>query len=230
VTSVSLAVVLATSLSGSVAYARQWRIDYASGLLFAAAAAPGVVAGSVVVGFVPQRLFTGVFGLLLLGLAVASLRRLPAAIREPLRGRWVIRRELHDLEGRTYVYAYRLWQGLALGLCVGFISSLFGIGGGIIFVPSMVMLLHIPVHFAVATSVFITSFMSGGASAVHLLTGTFRGDEIVRAAAIAAGAIPGGQIGAFLSPRIKGRGVLVLLSATIAVLGVRLLLKAVADV
>jgi len=230
VTSISLAVVLATSISGSIGYARQGRTDYLTAVIFSAAAAPGVILGAFVVGLIPERLFTGIFGAMLFGLAVLSARRLPAAIREPLRGRWVVRRELEDREGRTYIYAYRLWQGMLLALCVGFIASLFGIGGGIIFVPMMAVFLHIPVQFAVATSLLITTFMSGSASGIHLATGTFGGDQAVTAVALAAGSIPGGQIGALLSTRLKGRGVLLLLSAAIVILGARLLLKAVADV
>ncbi len=40
-TAVSLAVVFANATSGSVAYGRQRRVDYLTGLLFAAASAPG---------------------------------------------------------------------------------------------------------------------------------------------------------------------------------------------
>src|SRR3990172_1760321 len=45
VTAISLAVVCANTISGSIAYARQGRIDYVTGLLFAASSAPGVLAG-----------------------------------------------------------------------------------------------------------------------------------------------------------------------------------------
>ena len=44
----SLAVVFANAASGSLAYARLRRIDYKSGLLFAAATIPGAVAGALV--------------------------------------------------------------------------------------------------------------------------------------------------------------------------------------
>ncbi len=230
VTAVSLGVVFLSALSGAASYARQRRIDYRTGLLFAAASAPGVVAGALLVQFVPERLFTGLFGVMLLGVAAVSLWGRPLAIREPLRGGGIIRRSVTDADGKQYIYAYRIWQGLTLSLGIGVVSSLFGIGGGVIHVPAMIILLHIPVHFAVATSLFVLVFMSGGASVIHLATGTLGGDEAAKIAALAVGAVPGAQLGTRLAQRIKGRSVLILLASAIVVLGARLLLKAIADV
>ncbi len=230
VTAISLGVVFLSAVSGAAGYARQRWIDYRTGLLFAAASAPGVVAGAMLVQFVPERLFTGLFGVMLLGVAAVSLWGRPLAIREPLRGGGIIRRVVTDAEGRQYIYAYRIWQGLTLSLGIGVVSSLFGIGGGVIHVPAMILLLHIPVQFAVATSLFVLAFMSGGASAIHLATGTLSGEEATRIAALALGAVPGAQLGTYLARRIKGRSVLILLASAIVVLGARLLLKAITGV
>jgi uncharacterized protein len=225
-TAVSLAVVFANASSGSVAYGRQRRIDYLTGLLFAAASAPGVVAGALVVHLIPQRLFSGLFGVMLLLLAVVAIRGRSERIREPIRGRGVLVRHVSDPEGRTYVYAYKLWQGIVISAGVGFISSLFGIGGGVIHVPAMIIVLHIPVTYAVATSHFVLAFMSGEATLVHLLDGSLGGEQLVKAAALAVGAVPGAQVGAILSHRIKGRAVLLMLAVAIVLLGVRLILRA----
>ncbi|MFI4981096.1 MAG: sulfite exporter TauE/SafE family protein, partial [Nevskiales bacterium] len=205
---------------------RQKRVDYVTGLLFAAASAPGVLLGTQVVHLIPQRLFSGLFGVLLLVLAVVAFRGSSIVIRAPVRGRGVLVRHVTDPEGRTYVYAYKLWQGIAISAGVGFISSLFGIGGGIIHVPVMIIVLHIPVAYAVATSHFVLVFMSGGATLIHLLDGSLGGEQLVKAAALAVGAVPGAQVGAILSHRIKGRVVLLMLSVAIVVLGTRVLLKA----
>jgi uncharacterized membrane protein YfcA len=229
-TAISLAVVFANATSGSIAYARQRRIDYVTGLLFAAASAPGVVAGAIIVHFVPQRLFSAMFGVMLLILAAVAIRGSSATVRAPLRGRGVLLRQVHDAEGRTFVYGYRLWHGLAISAVVGFISSLSGIGGGIIHVPAMIVILHIPVAFSVATSHFVLAFMSGGATAVHLIDGSLGGDQLLKAVALAVGAIPGAQLGAQVAHRLKPRMVLALLAVAIIVLGVRVLMKAALDV
>ena len=53
---------------------------------------------------------------------------------------------------------------IAIGLVAGFFSALFGVGGGIIAVPLLILLAAFPAHAAAATSL--------GAIAVTALTGT----------------------------------------------------------
>ncbi len=230
VTAVSLAVVCANATSGSIAYARQRRIDYLTGAIFVAASVPGVIAGAITVHFVPERVFSSVFGVMLLAVAAFSVRGGSQTIRPPETGRGVLVRHMVDPDGRVYRYAYRVWRGVILSAGVGFVSSLFGIGGGVIHVPAMIILLHVPVQYAVATSHFILAFTSAGATIIHAFDGSLGGDALVRAAALAAGAVPGAQLGAFLAHRIRGRQVLQLLAVAIVVLGVRLLVKGLAGV
>jgi len=228
-TAISLAVVWANTTSGSLAYAYQRRIDYQTGLIFALASAPGVIAGVFLVDLLPKRAFTLLFAVLLMVLAVTSLRSKPRAIRQPLSGPGIIVRSLFS-EGRTYRYAYPLWQGVTLSLGVGLVSSLFGIGGGAIQVPAMITLLHFPVLFAVATSQFILVFMSGGATIVHLASGTLAGDQLVKAVAVGAGTLPGAQVGARMAARMKPRRVLLLMGGALLLLATRLLVKGLAGI
>jgi len=226
-TAISLFVIWANTTSGSIAYGRQGRIDYLTGLIFAASSVPGVVAGVFLVDVFPKRVFTILFALLLLGLAWLALRGPPRGIRPPLSGRGVLVRTLELPEG-TYRYGYRLWQGVVLSMGVGLVSSLFGIGGGAVHVPAMISVLHFPVPFAVATSHFTLAFMSGGATIVHLLNGTLKGEQLVKAVALAVGAAPGAQLGAWIAHRIKPRTVIQLLVAGLLVLSFRLFLKGIA--
>jgi hypothetical protein len=211
-------------MSGSIAYARLHRIDYLTGIIFAAASAPGVVAGAFLVHEIPERLFIIVFAVLLMGLGWLSLQGRTLRVRPPLRGKGVIRRSFEAAEG-TYQYGYKLWQGVLLSVGVGFLSSLLGIGGGAVHVPAMIMWLHVPVMFAVATSQFILVFMSGGATVVHLLDGTLGGDQLTKAIAIGAGTVPGAQVGAQIATRLKGRTTLLLLGVALFGLSARLLSK-----
>jgi uncharacterized membrane protein YfcA len=226
VTAISLAVVWANATSGSIAYARQRRIDYVTGLLFAGASVPGVVAGALVVHLVPERMFSIMFGLLLLAIVGVLLTQRGAnTIREPLVARGVLVRTITTEQGVTYRYAYRVWQGVALSLAVGFASSLFGIGGGVIHVPAMIVLFRIPLPFAVATSHFVLACMAGGGTLVHLISGTLAGGALRQAVALGAGAVVGAQFGAWLSHRVSGPAVLRLLALALVALSVRLILK-----
>ena len=230
-TAISLAVVWANATSGSIAYARQRRIDYVTGGLFALSAIPGVIAGALLVHLVPERAFSVMFGLLLLAIVgVLLLHPRASTIREPLAEGGLLVRTIVTKDGVTYRYAYRVWQAVALSLAVGFASSLFGIGGGVIHVPAMIMLFRIPVPFAVATSHFILACMAAGGTLVHLANGTLSGRALQQAGALGIGAVVGAQAGAWLSHRLSGQAVLRLLALALVVLAARLLLKGAFDV
>jgi len=226
ITSISLAVVFFNAVSGSAAYARQRRIDYLTGAIFATATLPGAVAGAFLVRGLPRAAFDALMGTMLLAIGTYtwwSADR-PALIRAPARGRWVLRREMPGRdEGTVFRYSYNIWYGVAFSLVVGFVSSLFGVGGGILHVPVMITLLRFPVHVAVATSQFTLTFMSGAGSAVHVAGGELAGENMARALLLAAGAIPGAQVGARLARRIHGAWIARLLVVALAVLGVRLI-------
>ena len=230
ITSISLAVVFFNALSGSAAYARLKRIDYTTGLVFAAASLPGAVGGAYLVGAVPRDVFDVIFGVVLLFLAAYTLWSVgrTQTMRAPLTGRFVIRRVMPGREeGSEFRYSFNMLHGIFFSAGIGFFSSLLGIGGGVISVPMMITVLHVPVHIAVATSQFVLAFMSAEGSAVHLLNSDLAGANVVRALLIAAGAIPGAQVGAQLSRRFKGPVIARLLVIGLVVVGVRLLLSSV---
>ena len=79
ISATSLAVVFANAASGTVAYARQGRVDYRSGRRFALAALPGAILGALAVGIVLRRVFDALMGLLLGALAIWLLVRRGAA-------------------------------------------------------------------------------------------------------------------------------------------------------
>jgi uncharacterized membrane protein YfcA len=226
VTGISLAVVSVNAASGSIAYARERRIDYRTGLTFAAATIPGAVLGAIVVGFLPRGLFDAIFGLLLLALAAFLLVPRANARQQPsLPSRGSVTRVLTDAAGARYEYSFNLWLGIVLSLGVGFFSSLLGIGGGIIHVPAMVMLLNFPTHIATATSHLVLAIMAATGTLVHLITGELApGSGLIRSLFLAAGVIPGAQVGALLSRRVHGTWIIRLLAVALALVGVRLLL------
>jgi uncharacterized membrane protein YfcA len=228
VTAISLGVVCANATSGSIAYARQGRIDYFTGLLFAGASVPGVIAGAVVVHRVPERVFSALFGALLLGLAAVTMSPSRTPIQQPRTARGLVVRVVTTREGLLYRYAYPAWQGIGLSVAIGFASSLFGIGGGVIHVPAMIVLFRFPVEFAVATSHFILAFMAGGATIVHLVDGSLRGERLAQTAALAAGAVPGAQFGAWLAHRLRGRLIVSMLAVALVLLAGRLFARSIA--
>jgi uncharacterized protein len=222
-TAISLAAVFFNAGSGSVAYARQRRIDYRSGSIFALATLPGAVGGALLVGSISRRLFDGIMGAVLAALAVWLLvgERWPL----PAPKRHLERRELVDRSGVRHVYFVPLRRGTLYSLCVGFVSSFLGIGGGVIHVPLLVRALGFPTHLATATSHFVLAIMAGAGTITHVGLGSFAHRHGVRrAAALSVGVVAGAQLGARLSLRLRGAAIQWLLAAALLALAVRLLL------
>jgi hypothetical protein len=226
VTSISLAVIFFNTLSGSVAYARMRRIDYRSSLLFSLATIPGAIAGVLTTGYVPRRIFHLVFGVFMI-LASAYLMIHPRMRAAPGREgtHRQVSRSLMEADGTVHTFTYNRLLAVCASLAIGYLSSMLGIGGGIISVPVLAHLLNFPVSVATATSQFTTTIMALTGATTHIATGAFhRG--IRRTLALTLGAVFGAQLGAWLAGRVQGNWVIRSLAVGLGLVGLRVLLMA----
>lgn len=223
ITALSLGVVSVNAVSGSIAYGHQKRIDYVAGSLFAASTLPGAFGGALIVQLIPRDAFELAFGALLMSVAVWLLLPRPNRIVTALPPRRFVRRLLTDAHGDTYRYAFDPYLGVLMGIVIGFISSLFGVGGGIILVPAMILLMRFPAHIATATSTFALMFTAGAGAAVHIAAGHYSG-VLGEEGALAVGVLVGAQVGALVSLRLTGRVAVVtrLLSVALVLVALRL--------
>jgi uncharacterized membrane protein YfcA len=224
----SLVVVMLNATSGSVTYVRRGRVDVRTGLLLAVATVPGAFfIGPALAEQIPERAFKIGFAAFLLVMAtILFLRpeRKPAAAHAaPRRGIWLLRRTFTDGTGKTLDYEFDVVLAVVLSFGIGILSSMLGIGGGIIHVPALIHLMSFPVHVATATSQFVLAFTAAAGVAKYASEGYVVWPI---AAAIGAGVIVGAQLGARLSQRIKGAGIVRLLVLAIVVLAVRLIWSA----
>lgn len=225
----SLVVVLLNAASGSVTYVRRGRVDLRTGLLLAAATVPGAFfIGPELAERIPERAFKIGFGVFLLVMATLLFLRperkpaAPGAARR--KGLWMIRRSFRDGSGATMDYEFDLVLAVVLSFAVGILSSMLGIGGGIVHVPALIHLMGFPVHVATATSQFVLAFTAAAGVAKYA-----SGGHVVwpLAAVVGAGVIAGAQLGARLSHRMRGARIIRLLVLAIVVLAVRLIWSAV---
>ncbi len=222
-TAVSLAAVFANATSGSAGYYRLRRVDYRSGFVLSPATLPGAVLGALIVGAIPRAVFDLVMGVALILVAAFLILR-PSGDLSLLTGRWsTVGRELVDSEGNKYRYRFNLALATALSVFVGFLSSLLGIGGGIIHVPMLSTFFSFPPHIATATSHFVLMIMAGGATVTHILHRDF-GSLVPVTVALSAGVIVGAQVGARASTRVGGPMIIRLLAVALGLVGIRLLL------
>lgn len=224
ITSISLAVVFFNAFSGTTAYARMKRIDYRSGTLFAVATVPGAILGALTTALIPRQIFDGVFGALLLALAIFLLvrrHREPENLLPPKANGQMVRRVV-DANGSTFVFAFNPTLGIAISLAVGYLSAVLGVGGGVIHVPALIRLLHFPPHVATATSHFILTFTALGGTVVHIAAGSFTQGGTATLC-LAMGALLGAQAGAWVSGRVRGVWIVRGLALGLASIGIRII-------
>lgn len=229
VTGVSIAVVAANALSGTLAYARSGRVDYKAGILFAVFTIPGSIIGVYLTNYIPRKAFDIGFGVLLIVLSAylfiknrkSKPAEAPAVIRTD--GSWK-HHTLTDKSGQTFSYSYNQTLGSVISVLVGFISPLLGIGGGIIHVPAMVQWLHFPVYIATATSHFILAIMATISVVVHFINGDYNSDLALRLlGGLTIGVIPGAQLGAALSHRVPTGVIVRVLAVCLGLVALRVL-------
>ncbi|MBS7655598.1 sulfite exporter TauE/SafE family protein [Candidatus Bathyarchaeota archaeon] len=219
----SLTIVFLNALSGSFAYIRQRRVDFKIGVFFALLTIPGAILGAYIVNFFSSNLFKGVFSLILI---LASFKLI---ISKPVKEKYCnlkktgsVYRRIIDYNGNVYEYSISLTKGLLINFFIGFISSIFGVGGGIIHVPAMILLLGFPVHIATATSLFISIFTSITGALTHISLSNVKFNFAIF---MGVGTIIGAQFGALISQKIEGTFIKKLLGLALLTLAIRLLLE-----
>lgn len=213
----SLAVLIFTALASTLSYMKDRRVDFRIAWLLFATSGPAAMIGSALTGRLPAgpfRIAFGVFMLLMAALLILRDRLKPSPRRWPIRRVWT------DAGGNAHAYGFAYLPGLAIGFLVGLVSGLFGIGGGSLFVPVMVLLFQFPPHVATATSMFVIFLSSLLGSSVKAALGEI---DWLLAAALLPGAWIGGRIGARIARRLSGQGLLWLLRATLLVLAIRMI-------
>ena len=127
----SLAVIIPTSISSMRAHHRRGSVDMSLVRVWAPGVAVGAATGGVIAGFLDASALAGVFGVV--ALVVAINMALPKTI--------VVAESLPASRPANY----------AMAGTIGFISSLMGIGGGTMSVPTL-SLFGTPIHRAVGTA------------------------------------------------------------------------------
>jgi uncharacterized protein len=182
----SLLVVGSASLAGAISHVRAGHVPWRTGVLFGLAGVGGSFLGALVNHRLDQRLLLAAFAGFMVVTAVAMLRRAGASDRRA------------GAAGPTDPWR-RLPVLLATGFGVGAVTGLFGVGGGFIIVPALVVLLRFPMPVAVGTSLVVIAINSATGFLAHLGFGAI--DPRV-AVPFAAGGLAGAVAGQRLSARI----------------------------
>jgi uncharacterized protein len=210
IASTSLIAVTSTSASSTIAYSRQRKIDYRTGLKMVIFSIPGSIIGAFISTDISLEFFKLSFAILLM-----------------LTGTYILFKNSilknSDKKPKTSISLLICYTGTFIA---GIISSLFGVGGGIIFVPIMVLIFQMTMAKAAPTSqliLFITSLV--GTFTYILLSKP----DYLNALFLAGGAFIGGQIGATLSNYLKEKVLQKLLSIFLIAVAIKLILDLILE-
>ncbi len=197
----SIFAVFSNAIASSISYAKQRRIEYSIGLKLGLLSIPGTVVGALISSDITPSIFKILFALILISASIYIFSK-------------------RKIEQKNYNLSKQIMI-LAIGASffAGIISGLFGVGGGIIFVPLMVVAMGLSMKNAAPTSQFILLFASASALLTHTILGH---PDFYQALLLSVGAFVGGLVGARLSLEIKENSLKILISIVMIAAAVKL--------
>jgi len=202
----SLFAAFSNAAASTASYAKQKRIVYSIGLKLALLSIPGTILGAYISDEISSTLFKLLFGIVLIGSSVYIYAR-------------------RKMESKEYNLSKQIMV-LAIGASffAGIISSLFGIGGGTVFVPLMVIAIGLSMKLAAPTSQFILLFAAASGMIMHSILGH---PDYYQAALLSAGAFAGGILGSRLSLRVEEGRLRILVTIVLIIAAIKLFIDAV---
>jgi uncharacterized protein len=192
----SLFAALSNAVASTISYTKQKRIEFSLGLKLGLLSVPGTVLGALFSNDAAPDVFKILFGFVLIASAIYIFLRKKIESRET------------TLSKQMLVFT------VGASFFAGILSAFFGIGGGIIFVPLMVVGMGMAMKKAAPTSQLILLFSSLSGVIVHSFLGH---PDFTQVGFLAIGSFAGGLVGARLSIDIKEKYLQILISIIILI-------------
>jgi len=212
-TATSLLLVGTAATAGLWTHARAGRVRFAIGTAFGLVGIGGSFAGTAVNRRIDPELLLLAFSGLILVAAWRMVTACPSCTRAG---------EARELAAAA-ASAPRPWTAgrvllvVGIGTTVGFLTGLFGVGGGFVVVPALTLVLGLAMPEAIGTSLLVVAINSTTALAARL------GDAQIDwalAAAFTGMAVAGAQLGGRLAGRLDPERTLRIFAAGLVVLAV----------
>lgn len=215
----SLLAIIFSGISATVGYSRHNLVFYKTGIVLAITTVPGSIVGA----FLTSVLSGSVLGLTLGGFLIV------VGVQMAYRSK-ILRRKKAEQNDRKVVWVEnelfadksRFLTAFGLSFFSGLLSGLLGIGGGLLLVPIMSLVLLMPIHVVVATSMFTMIFTSFSGVIQHWSLGNV---DFVFGLLIAVGAVVGAQVGSWVSKRVSGEYLQAIFAFLLIVISVQMIVK-----
>lgn len=244
----SLVAVMATSISASRLFFNKGLTNLKTGLALETFTTAGAITGSILISYIKSNILFGLFGLITLVSAYFSYRKNISQQKkndgETDNGQvLLLQSRINDIEndaekknkeGMDYYYDNASKQtiyykvknypaGFSTSFIAGIMSGLLGVGGGFIKVPTMNLVMNVPMKVATATSNYMIGITAVASSVIYLAKGFIIPDIT---AAVVIGVLAGGTAGSFTAYRIKNRYIVIILIVIFIIFGINMILKA----
>lgn len=222
---ISLIGIIAGSVGASTVFVDKGLSNVRLGLLLEITTAAGAIVGAIVATYLEEWILMVVFAAIVYFSGYRMLRS-PETIVPPA----------EDAQGR-YAFTYRdestgesvdyevqhVGGGMAMCTVAGMISSMTGVGGGMVKVPLMNLYMHIPIKAASATSSYMIGITAFSGAITYFLGGQVL---LEYAAGIAIGAFLGALAGTVVTRRVNARHLRKYFSVVVFVMATIVLLQA----
>lgn len=199
-----LPVIIPTSITGVIAYARRGLLDVRAGLTIGAAGAVFSVLGAWLTSLVGGEVALGVMAALIAWMAADMLH---LALRPEPQAHQVAACE----ERR------RSWGWLvAIGMVTGLYSGFLGLGGGFVVVPALVRFLGFDAKRAVGTSLVAVLLLAVPGTVTHSLLGHI---DWSIALGMTLGVVPGAMLGARVTAGAQERTIRIAFAVMLLAVG-----------
>jgi uncharacterized membrane protein YfcA len=212
----SLVAIVANSCTAAGLYTKAGLTNVKLGLLLETATIPGAIIGGFVAASISPSILSALFGLVLIYVAYTMVARnrllsednssiIPVDSDET--GHNLSRAltdSYHDqsLEKVVTYNVKRTPAGLGFGFLAGVLSSLLGIGGGIIKVPVMHLVMGVPMKAAIATSTLMITLTAATGALIYHYHGNL---QLFLIAPLVIGIVIGSRIGVELTKRTRAK-------------------------
>jgi len=212
ISSTSLIAVFFTSMSSSYQYIRKGLTEKKIGLILAFSSIPGTFIGVYISNYFTLNEFRFYFALILIATSLYLLFRSKILGQE--------KRGQNPSHTNNYLDFSRLLILVIFSLLAGTLSSSFGIGGGIIFVPCLIILLGFNMKTASATSQFALIFTSLSGLTLFIIDGK---PDYYMGFILSVGSIIGGTVGSMLTGKMKSDLLLKIFSIILLIVSLKLI-------
>ena len=204
-----------SALTNLVNYARKGLVKWPCALTFSAAGVVGAWGGSSLAIHLSGDRLLSVFGAVMVVVGIVMALRKDAEGNPDIRLNFSTARELLPLL-------------LLIGLTVGALSGFFGIGGGFLIVPGLMIATGMPISYAIGTSLVAVAIFGATTSANYALAGLVDWGIAIY---FLVGGVIGGLAGTLASQKLgKNKNVLTIVFASFVVLlGLYIASKGISD-